>query len=173
MKLKAIGNFYISEDYKLYKDIGQDLYECDTYPCSCKDCDLYKKFDRDLRICREFCNGGIILKETDIWDYEKQKFKKENVLIVQEFENKKITIENSVINKNIPNTTRPDHYKMTINGQTIEVMDILKAVLTPEEMRGFNKGNIIKYILRERNKNGIADIKKCKQYAEFMLGDEE
>ena len=62
---------------------------------------------------------------------------------------------------------------MTINGQTIEVMDILKAVLTPEEMRGFNKGNIIKYILRERNKNGIADIKKCKQYAEFMLGDEE
>ena len=41
----------------------------------------------------------------------------------------------------------PEHYL-----GKIECIDAIEAALTPEEFRGFCKGNIIKYIFRERLK---------------------
>ena len=172
MELKMIGDFAISKNNKLYKFVLNNLYECETFSTTCEDCAFSGK-DLSKEVCFGYCNGRIFLKNTDIWDYENKKFKTD-IKLVEEFEEKsKPTAATAVPEKITSDIIKPNHYKMTINGQIIEVMDILKAILTPDEMRGFNKGNIIKYILRERNKNGIADIKKCKQYAEFMLGDEE
>ncbi len=40
----------------------------------------------------------------------------------------------------------------------------------------YNQGNVVKYVCRYKDKNGIEDLKKAKQYIDFMieeLQDEE
>ena len=67
----------------------------------------------------------------------------------------------------------PNHYRMNIKGVQIEVMDIIESILTPEEFRGYKKGNVLKYILREKLKNGLEDLKKCENYLKRLIqGDE-
>jgi hypothetical protein len=41
--------------------------------------------------------------------------------------------------------------------------------LTPDELRGFCKGTVIAYLARERDKGGMADIKKAKHTLELYL----
>lgn len=50
------------------------------------------------------------------------------------------------------------HY--TVNG--IQPIQIMKANMTKEEFRGFLEGNILKYPLRYKHKNGLEDLKKSK-----------
>ena len=38
---------------------------------------------------------------------------------------------------------------------------------------GFCEGNIIKYISRYKNKNGVEDLYKARQYIEFLITEEE
>ena len=63
----------------------------------------------------------------------------------------------------------PPHYTHS----EIECIDAIRAALTPEEFRGFCKGNIIKYVWRERYKGGNLDIGKSGDYANFILENEE
>jgi hypothetical protein len=56
----------------------------------------------------------------------------------------------------------PPHYK----AGDIECIDAIKAALTPEEYRGYLKGNVLKYTWRERFKGGIESMKKAIWYAE-------
>ena len=56
--------------------------------------------------------------------------------------------------------SRPSHY--TAGG--IECIDAIRAALTPEEFRGFVKGNAIKYTWRERMKGGDEDLRKADWY---------
>ena len=58
----------------------------------------------------------------------------------------------------------PAHY--TSGG--IELVDILRAKLTPEELRGFFKGNVIKYLLRAEHKGGAEDYQKGCVYANWL-----
>lgn len=37
----------------------------------------------------------------------------------------------------------------------------------------FFEGNIVKYVTRWKNKNGIEDLKKCRQYLEKLIDLEE
>ena len=60
----------------------------------------------------------------------------------------------------------PSHYCR--NGH--ECIDIIRAVLTDEEFRGYCKGNCIKYIFRCEDKGGEEDIRKAIQYLRFLLG---
>lgn len=63
--------------------------------------------------------------------------------------------------RNCPdNVNSPAHY--TAGG--IECIDAIKAALTPEEFRGFLKGNVIKYAWRERLKGGVESLKKAAWY---------
>lgn len=55
---------------------------------------------------------------------------------------------------------KPTHYT---SGE-IECIDAIRAALTPEEFRGFCKGNVLKYCWRERQKNGDQDIAKALVY---------
>ena len=48
----------------------------------------------------------------------------------------------------------PPHY----NKGGIECIDAIQAALTPEEFRGYCKGNIIKYSWRERHNGGNEDL---------------
>lgn len=63
----------------------------------------------------------------------------------------------------------PDHY----NQGGIECIEALKACMTSEEYHGFCSGNVIKYVWRYRNKNGIKDLKKAKWYLETLIKDLE
>ena len=51
----------------------------------------------------------------------------------------------------------------------IECIDAIAAALTPEEFRGFCKGNLIKYTYRERHKGGDESIRKAIWYANKLL----
>ena len=51
----------------------------------------------------------------------------------------------------------------------IECIDAIEAALTPEEFRGFCKGNIIKYIFRERRKGGTESLEKGQWYLNRLL----
>lgn len=59
----------------------------------------------------------------------------------------------------------PKHY---IQGSH-ECIDEIKAMLTPDEFRGFLKGNIIKYRYRANLKNGKEDLAKADNYAYYLM----
>lgn len=54
----------------------------------------------------------------------------------------------------------PNHY--TFGG--IETIDYLEAKLSEDEFNGFLKGNVLKYVSREAEKNGVEDLKKAQWY---------
>lgn len=60
----------------------------------------------------------------------------------------------------------PSHYQ--IPGTGVEVIDVIEGLLSPEEFRGYCYGNIIKYILRAPNKNGVEDLKKAGVYLDWL-----
>ena len=64
----------------------------------------------------------------------------------------------------------PDHYKL--RGLDIEAIDVIRGALTEDEFRGFCKGNVLKYTIREGHKNGDEDLKKAKKYLDFLEEDE-
>lgn len=55
---------------------------------------------------------------------------------------------------------QPPHY----TAGEIECIDAIAAALTPEEFRGYCKGNALKYIWREKHKGGDEDLKKATWY---------
>ena len=65
------------------------------------------------------------------------------------------------------NINHPEHY--TSGG--IECIDAIRAALTPEEFRGFCKGNVLKYTWRERLKGGDESLKKAEWYLKRLLND--
>lgn len=71
----------------------------------------------------------------------------------------------------IPNQdpTHPEHYKTG----GIETWDYLKAKLTPTELAGFVKGNVIKYVSRADKKGKIEDLKKAAWYLNNLIAEIE
>lgn len=79
--------------------------------------------------------------------YEKEMFEK-----VDYFEDK----ESNMVH-------HPDHYNIGI--------EVIKYINSWE--MDFLEGNIIKYVTRYKNKNGVEDLKKAKQYLEWLIEREE
>jgi len=52
----------------------------------------------------------------------------------------------------------------------IECIDAIEAALTPEEFRGYCKGNAIKYTWRERHKGQRSSLAKAAWYLARLLG---
>lgn len=63
------------------------------------------------------------------------------------------------------NVNHPKHY----TSGKIEVINIMEDQLSPEEYRGYIKGQVIKYITRERYKNGLEDLKKARWYLDRLI----
>jgi len=63
------------------------------------------------------------------------------------------------------NVNNPEHYA---SGK-IECIDAIESALTPEEFRGFLKGNVMKYIWRERKKSGVESLKKAEWYQKRLI----
>jgi hypothetical protein len=82
-------------------------------------------------------------------------------------ETEPVSINEKTLNeiKHHVNGSTPDYYK----GKTIQVFDILEEFLTPEANQGFYVGNIIKYVVRFRGKNGKYDLLKARDYLDKLI----
>ena len=60
----------------------------------------------------------------------------------------------------------PPHY----NQGEVECFDAIRSALTPDEFRGYIKGNVLKYTWREKFKDGDGDLAKARWYLERLLG---
>lgn len=61
----------------------------------------------------------------------------------------------------------PAHYA---SGK-VECIEAIEAALTPEEYAGYIKGNLIKYIWRERMKGGVQSLQKAQWYLTRYLNN--
>lgn len=61
------------------------------------------------------------------------------------------------------------HYK----NQGIEPIVLMRANFSKEEFAGFLQGNVLKYMLRYKDKNGVEDLKKAKTYLTWLIEEEE
>jgi len=59
----------------------------------------------------------------------------------------------------------PEHYTQ---GE-IECIDAIRAALTAEEFRGYCKGNVLKYVWRERYKGQNETLAKCIPYLNWAI----
>jgi hypothetical protein len=64
---------------------------------------------------------------------------------------------------------QPEHYRQG----GIECIDAIEAALTPEEFRGYCKGNVLKYVWRERHKGGAQSLMKARWYLDRLIGTME
>ena len=58
----------------------------------------------------------------------------------------------------------PNHYA----DSTIECIDAMEAMMTPEQFIGYLRGNVFKYQWRYEKKNGIEDLKKAQWYLDKL-----
>jgi len=59
----------------------------------------------------------------------------------------------------------PDHYHK--NG--IDVIRFAEMQLPVEQLKGFHRINVLKYVTRYDRKNGIEDLKKAKFYLDKLI----
>lgn len=70
-----------------------------------------------------------------------------------------------VQDKNRDEVNKPHHY----NTSGLECIQAIEAALSPEEYRGYIKGNIMKYTWREAYKKKDEDLKKAQWYLNRYL----
>jgi hypothetical protein len=59
----------------------------------------------------------------------------------------------------------PEHYKTG----GIETIDFMKAKMKHSQFEGYLLGNVIKYISRYQEKNGITDLQKAEWYLKELI----
>ncbi len=62
------------------------------------------------------------------------------------------------------NVNNPAHYTQG----TVECIEAIQSALSPEEFRGYCKGNALKYIWREKHKGGDESLAKAMWYLNYM-----
>ena len=58
-----------------------------------------------------------------------------------------------------------DHYR----AKTVQPWTAMESWMNPTEFEGFLRGNVIKYIARYRDKDGLKDVYKAKHYMERLV----
>jgi hypothetical protein len=66
--------------------------------------------------------------------------------------------------------TNLSHYQ---GSQGLEVIEADKNFLAEEMLRSYYKGKILKYLLHEREKNGLEDLKKARKHLDWLIDLEE
>lgn len=62
------------------------------------------------------------------------------------------------------NVNSPKHY---LKGG-LECIQVIKAQLTPQQYEGYLYGNVLKYMWRWADKNGLEDLRKAAKYLEWL-----
>lgn len=65
----------------------------------------------------------------------------------------------------VDNVNHPAHY----GTGTIECIEYIEDFLTTEELIGYYRGNVAKYLHRWRYKNGVEDLKKAQWYLKKLI----
>ena len=66
-------------------------------------------------------------------------------------------------------TTMPHYY----HKGGIDVIGFMETKVNKDEMRGFFRGNVLKYVTRFHEKNGVDDLRKAKYYLDRLIELEE
>lgn len=74
--------------------------------------------------------------------------------------------------KELDNVNKPQHYAMEGLGN-YEAKDVIVSVLGLEGAFQFYMGNVIKYVLRYKKKNGVEDLKKARVYLNWAIDIQE
>ncbi|HEM4940508.1 DUF3310 domain-containing protein [Streptococcus suis] len=69
------------------------------------------------------------------------------------------------------NVTKPKHYQGKYGMEALEVVKNFIWDLAGE--RAYYWGNVIKYLLRFQQKNGVEDLKKARQNLDWLIEDME
>lgn len=77
--------------------------------------------------------------------------------------NIQFTVDTSKVKSDPVNS--PTHYQMGL----IETIDSIKNILGHEKFQAYCTGNVIKYLSRYREKNGLEDLKKAETYISFII----
>lgn len=72
--------------------------------------------------------------------------------------------ETPIIQEDVVN--HPPHYT---DGGSIECIEAIESSLTDQEYRGYLKGNIQKYVWREKHKGGTESLKKAQWYLDRLI----
>ena len=57
------------------------------------------------------------------------------------------------------------HYRL----KSIQPWDAMAAWMTPDQFKGFLRGNAIKYLARADDKGGLEDLKKARHYLDKLI----
>lgn len=71
----------------------------------------------------------------------------------------------------INDAINPSHYKSASGLETIDVIRAFTDGLNGVE--AFCIGNVIKYVTRYSNKNGVEDLKKAREYLNYVIKEYE
>ena len=126
-----------------------------------RDIDVSKVNDLAWKEITEFINKSMDYSEKEIEIFSR---KKENAYDASDLES--IKKDKDTCMHQFDNVDRPMHYA----AGSIECIDAIEAQLSAEEFRGYLKGNIIKYLWREKHKGGVESLKKAKWYLNKLLG---
>lgn len=74
---------------------------------------------------------------------------------------------NSSIKQSVDYINHPPHYQTSSGLETIDVIEAFTEDLIGAEAT--NTGNVIKYICRWKNKNGLEDLKKARWYLDRLI----
>lgn len=61
--------------------------------------------------------------------------------------------------------TKPDHY----HKGGMDLFEFLELKWTKEQLEAFHAGNVLKYVLRYNDKNGLEDLQKAKVYLDKLI----
>lgn len=82
---------------------------------------------------------------------------------------KKMLMISDAVHHQDDKVNHPNHYK----SGGLEVIDIIEAKLSPEQLKGYYLGNIMKYVFRHEYKDGITDLKKARWYLDRLIKNVE
>ena len=100
------------------------------------------------------------VKEADIIENSSVEWGGKADDFIQELK-KEVKFKDLVLKDNI----NPSHY----SSGKIECIDAIESALSPEEFRGFLRGNVLKYNWRCMQKNGDEDLKKSQWYLDRLI----
>lgn len=80
-----------------------------------------------------------------------------------------MTAEGRTFKINDVDKIKPDYY----HKGGIDVIRFMETKVNKDEMRGFFRGNVLKYVTRFHEKNGVDDLNKAKYYLERLIELEE
>ena len=75
----------------------------------------------------------------------------------------------------MPDSNKPDnvnHPKHYCKGG-LECIQVIKAQLTPQQYEGYLYGNVLKYMWRWPDKNGLEDLRKAEHYLKWLIEEVE